>query len=202
MRITFGNQLHDSYIHQNDAELIEKLAELQPIEKSKNPKLDYIQYVVSSAVVYPRYTEGYKIEYFFNVSSDGFITNQMNVMTSKSRVIHINTPRKRTDFDRVTIEQIDVKYNHFNLQRNSGIDEMYIKSKFRHYDFQFDNHGWKLEFNELYGNPSRYVDDTEYLYFLDKPKTQCTLYGPYNISLPTVKNLLAIILPTIYKIKN
>lgn len=203
MRITLGNQLHESYIHEVDSDLIEHLVNLQTNDiTNMKKKRDCVQYRVSPTDVFPRYTEGEKVEYLFEVSTEGHVTNIANIITSKPRVVNIETPRKKTDFDRVTIEQLHRIHNSFNLQRTKGgLDQMYIKSNIRCYNFEYNTYQWTIEFNELYGNPYKYLDNVDILYFTDKPKSQCIIYGPYDVPLSTVKGLLQVVIPSIYKVK-
>lgn len=200
-RITFGNQLHGFYISETDSKLIEDLVRLPPSNKIEDSSADCIEYIVSPVNIYPRNTDGVKSEYLFRVSTDGDITNIIHYHIARSRVINIETPRKRTDFDRVTVERIDCKLNAFNLQQNNSLEQVYVKSGSRVYEFIYDNFTWYIKFNYLYGNPHRFVDDNEYLHFIDKPKYQCTLYGPIHVPYHTVKKLVTAILPSIYKVK-
>lgn len=202
MRITMGNQLHDLYIHPTDSCLIEQVVQLQTNEPFKN-KLNCIQYKVSPTDVFPRYQEGEQVEYLFEVSADGYVTNVMNISLDKSRVINITTPRKKTDFDRVKVDKIKTLHNQFNLQRNKcGLDQIYLKSNIRYYKVEYDTNDWFIEFNDLYGNPYKFVDDKDMLYFIDPPKCQCIIYGPSDIPFSTVKKFLQVILPSNYKLKN
>lgn len=204
VRITLGSQLHDLYIHSIDSNLIEEFVQLQPDDETNmTTQSDYIQYRVSATDVFPRYQEGEQIEYLFEVSADGYVTNIMYIIMNRPRVVHIDTPRKKTDFDRAKVEYIRILKNRFNLQRNqTGVDQMYIKSNTRSYKFKYDDKEWVIEFNNLHGNPYKFIDDKNMLYFTDPPKSQCIIYGPYDISFPTVKKLIQAIIPSIYKIKN
>lgn len=204
VRITMGCQLHDLYIHSVDSNLIEQLVQLQPDEETNmKQKQNRVQYKVSATDVFPRYQEGEQIEYIFEVSADGYVTNIMNIICNRPRVVNVETPRKKTDFDRVKVEYVKTLRNRFNLQRNqSGLDQMFIKSNIRSYEFTYDTKQWIIEFNDLYGNPSKSVDNKDMLYFIDSPKSQCIIYGPYDVSFPTIKKLLQVLIPSIYKIKN